>query len=169
VRTENRLALFGGSTALLTLILFIVGVRQVTRQQNPERPDPRKTPGLAVPVTVAEVCASRSEPAIPQDVRKSVFDHYGIDRPKPEDYELDLLIPAALGGTNDPRNLWPQPIGHIEWNARIKNALEEHLRELVCDRQVPVEEAQAALSKDWIAAYQKYFHVRLPLSRHQRR
>jgi hypothetical protein len=31
-------------------------------------------------------------------------------------YELDHLIPLELGGSNDLRNLWPQPF-EGEWNA----------------------------------------------------
>ena len=98
MKVENRLALVGGLTALLTLVLFIKGVREVTQQTYPERPNLVKTPGVADPLPVQTICAGLTAPAIPEKLRKSVFDHYGIDRPKAVDYELDLLIPASLGG-----------------------------------------------------------------------
>jgi len=167
VKVENRLALVGGVTASITLVLLVVGIGQVTRQQFPERPDPNKTPGAAVSLPVDAVCSSSAVPEISAAVRKSVFDHYGIDRPNAAPYQLDLLIPAGLGGTADPRNLWPQPMDRIEWNAGVKDALEVRLREMVCDHSLPLEEARKAISEDWIAAYQEYFHVRLPLSIHQ--
>jgi hypothetical protein len=167
VKVENRLALVGGVTAALALVLFVVGVRQVSQQQFPERPDLNKTPGVAASLPIEAVCASSAIPKIPAAVRKSVFDRYGIDRPDPESYQLDLLIPAGLGGTNDPRNLWPQPMGRIEWNAHVKDALEVRLRQLVCDHALPLEDAREAISRNWIGAYQEYFHTRLPLSVHQ--
>lgn len=164
---ENRLALVGGATALLAAVLFVVGVRQVTEQQLRERPDPAQTPGVAVLLPLDEICSSRPIPEVPGELRKDVFDHYGIDRPKPEDYELDFLIPPNLGGVADRKNLWPHAKAHIEWNAQIKNALERHLHEQVCAGSIPLAEAQNALTKDWIAAYQQYFHARLPLTIHR--
>lgn len=163
---ENRLALVGTVSASICIGLFIWGVRLVTEQQFRERPDPAFTPGLAKAITVEEVCSDRPSPEVSRETRSWVFDHYGIDRPKPEVYELDFLIPPQLGGLNDRKNLWPQPKEHLEWNAYIKDALEKRLQELVCNRTIPLEEAQAALTKDWIGAYQTYFSVRLPLTIH---
>jgi hypothetical protein len=75
---------------------------------------------------------------------------------KPSDYELDHLISIELGGNpTDPNNLWPEP-----WNgpqgAHIKDAIETHLKHLVCKRQITLLEAQTAIRTDWIAAYKKY-------------
>ena len=47
------------------------------------------------------------------------------------------LTNPELGDTNNPRNLWPQPYISTTWNAQLKDALETHLHELVCeDRSV---------------------------------
>jgi hypothetical protein len=169
VLVENRLALVGVVTAAVAVVFFVVGVREVTRQQFPERPDLSKTPGVAETLPMDVLCSPRPALEVPAAVRKSVFDHYGIDRPKAEDYELDFLIPSSLGGTADPKNLWAEPLKRLEWNAHIKNALEQHLHEQVCNGTIPLDEAQKALTKDWIAAYQQYFHVRLPLTKHLHR
>ncbi len=165
---ENRLAVVGVVFAVLTLALFVEGVREVSRQQFRERPDPDLTPGQADTLSVDDVCPDRHVPQVAASIRKSVFDRYGIDRPSPENYELDFLTPPNLGGAADTRNLWPQPLKPIEWNAHIKDALEKRLHELVCSRTIPLTEAQNALTTDWIAAYQQYFHARLPLTVHRR-
>jgi hypothetical protein len=42
--------------------------------------------------------------------------------------------------------------------------LEEYLHESVCAGKVNLESAQADESRDWISAYQKYFHTQEPLA-----
>jgi hypothetical protein len=49
------------------------------------------------------------------------------------------------------------------WNAHIKDALEEHLRAMVCAGDLDLETAQRDLAQDWIAAYKKYFHTDRPV------
>jgi hypothetical protein len=49
------------------------------------------------------------------------------------------------------------------WNARVKDALEDRLHDLVCDGSVDLVAAQHDISSDWIAAYKKYFHTDTPL------
>jgi hypothetical protein len=71
-------------------------------------------------------------------------------------YEVDYLITPALGGADDIRNLWPQSYVSTAWNARVKNALEDRLRDLVCRGQLDLGEAQREIATDWIAAYKKY-------------
>ncbi len=166
---ENRLAWVGVITLVVALIFFVRGIRDVSKQQFRSLPDSTKTPGVESSSTVEEICSQTREITIAPARRKSVFDHYGIDRPNNETYEVDLLIPATLGGTADEKNLWPQPKGKIAWNAEIKNALENHLHELVCSHKITLEEARDALTKDWVASYQHYFQTRSPLGVHQRR
>ena len=165
----NRVAYVAGSMAGLTAILFVVGVIQVSRQQFRLMPDPALTPGAALPITQTQVCEMpASEPrVIPASVGRLVFDHYGIDRPRPHDYELDHLIARELGGADDPRNYWPQPYGLSEWNAHVKDALEDKLHELVCENKVSLEVAQHDISTDWIAAYKKYFQTQKPIASHR--
>jgi len=100
-------------------------------------------------------------------VGRQVFDHYGIDRPRPRDYELDYLIAPELGGADDPRNYWPQPYGVSEWNAHVKDALEDRLHELVCENKLSLATAQHDISSNWIAAYKKYFQTQEPMASHR--
>jgi hypothetical protein len=165
----NRLALLGTSMAAITAVLFAIGVGQVTRQQFRLTPDPAITPGAARPVTVAELCASteRQPRVIPAAVGRRVFDRYGIERPRAGEYELDYLISPELGGADDPKNFWPQPYRVAQWNAHVKDALEDHLHRLVCADQLPLETAQRELAQDWIAAYKKYFATEQPIASHR--
>ncbi|MGJ5819871.1 hypothetical protein [Paludibaculum fermentans] len=51
---------------------------------------------------------------------------------------------------------------------RVKDALEAHLRTLVCEGQLDLLTAQHEISTNWIAAYQKHSHARPPLPAHTR-
>jgi hypothetical protein len=164
----NRLAYFGAAMAGLIAILFVVGVVQVSNQQFRLMPDPEITPGLTINITEAELCGVAREPRIiPTSTGRRVFDRYGIDRPKSGVYELDYLIPPELGGAADPRNFWPQPFSAGEWNAHAKDALEDHLREMVCRGDLSLTAAQKELASDWVAAYKKYFRTSGPLTAHR--
>ena len=58
--------------------------------------------------------------------------------------------------------MWPQTYSAV-WNARVKDALEDRLRELVCAGDLDLPTAQMEISNDWIAAYKKYFHTDQPI------
>jgi hypothetical protein len=68
------------------------------------------------------------------------------------------------GGATDIRNLWPEPNYDTAWNAHVKDQLEERLHEMVCRGDVDLATAQQDISKDWIAAYRKYFHTDNPIA-----
>jgi hypothetical protein len=72
---------------------------------------------------------------------------------------------SGIGGATDVRNLWPEPYYDTAWNAHVKDQLEERLHEMVCRGDVDLATAQQDISKDWIAAYRKYFHTDHPLLR----
>ena len=58
-------------------------------------------------------------------------------------------------------NLWPQPYSST-WNARVKDQLEDHLHELVCQGKVQLVTAQSDIASNWIAAYKRYFNTDKP-------
>jgi hypothetical protein len=128
-------------------------------------PEPRLTPGAVAIVDRDQVCNSvrPKNRAVPASVRRKVFEEYGISGTEPRAYEVDYLISPALGGADDIRNLWPQSYSATAWNAYVKDALEDRLRELVCSGQLDLASAQRDISSDWIAAYRKYFHTDKPL------
>jgi hypothetical protein len=50
------------------------------------------------------------------------------------------------------------------WNARVKDALEDRLHQLVCRGDIDLPTAQREISSDWIGAYKKYFHTDKPVN-----
>ena len=130
-------------------------------------PDPRLTPGATRKVTVNDVCSMAHEEVVGQvstPLRQEVFREYGILNVRGGDYEVDYLIAPGLGGVEDIRNLWPEPSTSRIWNAYVKDALEEHLHQLVCAGDLDLPTAQRDIATDWIAAYKKYFHTDRPLA-----
>ena len=128
-------------------------------------PRPDLTPGSVRPVGVDEICggAPPGGPAVASQVPRQVFEAYGVDYRRAADYELDFLITPELGGASDADNLWPQPYRRVVWNAYVKDELERHLKQLVCQGAVDLRTAQRELAGDWIAAYRRRFDTARPL------
>jgi len=120
-------------------------------------PDPHCTPGALNPaVTQATIdqticvrgwSAAVRPPASVTDREKiASMASYGDSGP-PSDYEYDHLVSLELGGaSNDPRNLWPEP-GR---SPNHKDAVENQLHRLVCDRQMSLARAQRIIATDWV-------------------
>jgi hypothetical protein len=160
-------ALFCGCAAAISTLLFIWLARP--RVSPGPLPDPRLTPGAVRLISREQICAVAVEEdghGVPGHLARQVFEQYGIARPKPRMYEVDYLISPALGGAEDIRNLWPQPYSDGVWTSRVKDALEDHLRRMVCAGRLDLETAQHEIAKDWIAAYRKYFGAERPLASH---
>lgn len=84
----------------------------------------------------------------------------GIPLANSHDYELDHIVPLALGGCPDcTDNLQLQP-----WNgpdgAHKKDRLEVKLQCLVCTGEVTLADAQNDIYADWQAAYSKYARMK---------
>jgi anti-sigma factor RsiW len=141
--------------------------RQSARPVAVTVPNRRLTPGATVLLSRGEVCkgSNTKNKAVPAALQRRVFDEYGIPAAEPSAYEVDYLITPALGGADDIHNLWPQSYAETVWNAQVKDALEDHLRGLVCDGQLDLATAQREIATDWIEAYKRYFHTDRPLSR----
>lgn len=164
----NRPAYLGGGLAAIAGLAAILLMFPVERPVVRLVPDPRWTPGATVTISAAELCRGEEPETrlIPTNVGREVFSRYGIERPRPRAYELDYLISPELGGAADVKNYWPQPYGASEWNAHVKDALEDRLHQLVCEHQVSLETAQREIASDWIAAYKKYFQTQQPIASH---
>jgi anti-sigma factor RsiW len=131
-------------------------------------PDSRLTPGAALLVSRPAVCSqtNTNNKTVPIVLQRRVFEEYGIAGAEPRAYEVDYLITPALGGADDIHNLWPHSYSATVWNAQVKDALENRLRQMVCDGSLDLTEAQQEIATNWIAAYKKYFHTDKPLSDH---
>jgi hypothetical protein len=127
-------------------------------------PQKTLTPGAIVPVAMDELCGTSAvdnDPPVNTTLQQAVFKEYGLPNSSRVAYELDYLITPALGGSDDIKNLWPQPYSST-WNARVKDQLEDHLHELVCQGQVQLTTAQKEIATDWISAYKRYFNTDRP-------
>ena len=158
-------AAMAASLMAACLAVFAVNERGLLHHSR-DSPVPRNTltPGETRDVSVADVCRNPAETAesVPASLRQEVFHEYGIRETRGSAYEVDYLITPQLGGANSIRNLWPQPYS-AEWNAHVKDALEDRLHGLVCAGQVDLPTAQREIAQDWIGAYKKYFHTDRPL------
>lgn len=161
--------------ATAAVIAVIVGGVARVRIQNAEvyaegplEPRPVLTPGAVRTVNAAEVCSAsieedRNALVIPASVREEVFREYGMSTARPQYFEVDFLITPELGGSNDIKNLWPEPYRAPVWNAHVKDQLENFLRDKVCKGEMDLSTAQHEIAADWIVAYKKYFHTDKPL------
>lgn len=130
-------------------------------------PDKAKTPGEARPeLTKEKICSKDFHTNDIRDVSESlkqqVYQSYGMAKDKaPCPCEVDHLISLELGGANTAKNLWPQSYITKPWNAHVKDVLENKLHRDVCAGLLSLEEAQKAISDDWIAAYRKWQPTKL--------
>jgi hypothetical protein len=156
--------LFGA--VVLVILVMHYNMQQVRAEWIPVA---SLTPGAARTNSRTDVCSVAPRGnfyPIPATLAYRVFEKYRIHHPSPRSYEVDYLISPALGGADDIRNLWPQPYASGEWNAHVKDALENYLHDQVCAGKLDLEIAQRDISVNWISAYQKYFHTDRPLPVH---
>jgi 5-methylcytosine-specific restriction endonuclease McrA len=79
---------------------------------------------------------------VPAEMKREVYEEYGVTSYGPGDYEVDHLIPLELGGSNSIKNLWPESHRTSPWNAQVKDRLESKLHELVCSGRLDLKTAQ---------------------------
>jgi anti-sigma factor RsiW len=161
-RTASVFAMLGG---------LLAGV-WVTTNSSERYAIPRSdlTPGAVRSQAASEICSVQlnGNAEVLPVVQRQVFAEYGMPNAEARAYEVDYLITPALGGSDDIRNLWPQPYAGSPWNAHVKDALEDYLRGMVCSGRLDLATAQHEIAVNWIAAYKKYFHTRQPLPQHYR-
>jgi hypothetical protein len=132
-------------------------------------PDPARTPGALNPQVRQDTIASticvrgwtrtvRPPQPYTSALKRQQIRAFGYPDRRMGDYEKDHLVSLGLGGAPyDERNLWPEPRKSVDgWNADLKDELEAVLARLVCSGRVSLAEAQQAIAKDWIAAYNRY-------------
>ena len=110
----------------------------------------------------ATICASgytkfvRPATSYTNGVKKKLMREAGIDEARIGDYELDHIVPLALGG--HPRklsNLMLQP-WQGEHGAKLKDGLEVRLQSLVCHGTLDLTDAQVCIAQDWEACALQY-------------
>jgi hypothetical protein len=162
-----------GLAMLAMALLVLIGFQAFT--QKPARtgylalaaPRSSLTPGSIRIVTREDLCyagAPDRAHSVPTSLRRKVFDEYGMSEDQAGAFEVDYLVTPELGGAEDIRNLWPEPYAETEWNAHVKDALENRLHDLVCSGEIDLATAQHDIATNWILAYKKYFHRDKPFN-----
>jgi hypothetical protein len=149
-----------------TLLLFLCQI-VLAQQPTPILPDSVLTPGDTFGVSAQDLCVpgyTKKVRNVPAEMKREVYDEYGVTSHGSGDYEVDHLIPLELGGSNSIKNLWPESHRTSPWNAQVKDRLEGKLHELVCSGQLDLKTAQHAIASNWIEAYKFYVSMNPPIS-----
>jgi hypothetical protein len=121
-------------------------------------PDATATPGDTGTMTVKQLCAATFHTGtvrnVPESMKQKACKAYGIARANctGRKYEIDHLISLELGGTNDQKNLWPQPY-FPKPGAKQKDVVENWLHAQVCHGAMTLEDAQHSIATDWYAVF----------------
>ena len=95
-------------------------------------------------------------------VKHKLLREAGTDTADASKYELDHVIPLALGGhPRNLRNLALQPWDGDD-GAKKKDRLEKQLQRAVCARQIGLREARASIYWDWQGTYVRFFPSHKP-------
>jgi len=128
----------------------VLGVAQPAPSGIPV-PDHSLTPGAVFSgVTKDQVCVSgysASVRSVSSSEKAEVYAEYHT-ADTPGMYEVDHLISLELGGSNDIRNLWPEPYNGT-YGAHAKDTVENKLHSMVCAGQISLTDAQAAIATHW--------------------
>ncbi len=124
---------------------------------NGPLPDAACTPGdIFANTPLATMCTSgytKTVRNVSVATKKKVYAMYGIAYPQPTgSYELDHLIPLALGGNNDVANLFPEAANPYP-GFKEKDVVEIYLYLQVCAGRIDRAAAQAEIAKDWLSIY----------------
>jgi hypothetical protein len=163
---RTRTAYAAAFAVVLVSVALLYGRIRSTAAESKVEPDRELTPGAVRPVSLSEICSggpSDKNRTVPRSVQLEVFRKYGIPNARPEDYEVDYLITPELGGSDDIRNLWPQPFLANGWTAYVKDDLEDRLHDMVCHGDLDLSTAQREIARDWVSAYKRYFQTDKPL------
>jgi len=136
----------------------------IQRATGPQYPNPNLTPGVADPSITEAVVTSpnfttRNFRDVPDSEKKADAKEYGVDWSQHSLYEFDHFISIEIGGSNDIKNLWPEPL-HLNVNgfdegAKTKDRIEDVLGRLVHVGTISLVEAQQEITTDWVAAYKQ--------------
>lgn len=144
------------AASLLSLMITISQPAFAT--PTPDRLNPSVTQAtIQQTICVAGYTATVRPPSrYTNAIKKTLLTRAGIPLNAIRDYELDHIIPLAIGGSPaNPRNLMLQP-WKGESGAHRKDRLEVKLQCLVCSGQLPLSQAQNEIVDDWQSAYHRH-------------
>jgi hypothetical protein len=147
------------------LLLTLLTAPPLSAAGPPILPYRRLTPGAANSVSEEDLCQpgfSKWMRAVSEKTRLRVYREYQIPGHTRGEFEVEHLIPLALGGSNDIANLVPESYQTQPWNAHVKDRLEKKLHDMVCAGEIDLQEAQKEIASNWIETYERIFHTDQP-------
>lgn len=125
---------------------------------NGALPDAACTPGAVfADATPNKICISgytKQVRSVSTKLKKQIYAAYNIVYPPSTGtYELDHLIPLALGGNNDAANLFPEARDPAP-GFKEKDVVEVYLYGEMCAGHISLVSAQAQIASNWLAVYQ---------------
>lgn len=155
---------------LLIYFLFFAPAKQVTpviKEYNFTKlnytrvyfPNKTLTPGMIMSSNITEICVpgySERVRSVSDSTKTKVYNSYRLQANQtPGSYQIDEVIPLCLGGSNDIKNLWPEPAnpkpGYME-----KDRLENYLCDAVCNGSIDLRQAQGEINENWFETFMKY-------------
>ena len=120
-------------------------------------PDPVCNPGAIRTTDLQSICHGgstkqfRPTSEYTTALKKIQMVWYGMTGLLTKDVEEDHLISLELGGhPTSPLNLWPEP-WKGDYNAHIKDFVENRTHKLVCAGKMDIVEAQDRIASDWVS------------------
>jgi hypothetical protein len=130
----------------LAFVLIASSLVANGRSQELLLPNPKLTPGR-----VARTDKERG--GVTLKVEQKVFARYRLPWVRRGEFKMDHLIPGELGGADTIDNLWPQSVRARPYGTDRKELLAEVLLKKIREGKMTVEQAQEAISRDWIDAF----------------
>ncbi len=132
-------------------------VKEADCQLQGALPDHACSPGAIFEDATKEIICvpgyTKTVRSVSTNMRKKVFAEYNISWPQPfGSYEVDHIIPLALGGSNDIANLFPEA-RQPQPGFQEKDVVENYLHEHVCSGEINLDAAQVQIANDWLAVY----------------
>lgn len=97
------------------LLLLCLFASTLTAAEYPPIPDSTMSPGELCTEDNPDFKELRYGEKIPYctrnvsyEQRQAIYDAYGIPKEDRKQYTIDHLLPLSIGGSNHPRNLWPE-------------------------------------------------------------
>lgn len=147
-------------TVVAICILLAVGT--VNAQESPyhHMPDRKLTPGVIASTDVSLIC-EKDYPArsrkVSSSLRNKIYLMHGVVKSECRgDCKIDHLVPLAVGGSNDPQNLWPHEYG-ASYSVYEKTRLEVLMRKKLCNEGMPIQMVQACFLWDWTQCYESNY------------
>lgn len=135
-------------------------VKAYMSHSYPFYPNKESSGAVDLRSTKDDICTSgytKTVRNVSAKTKKSVFTAYGI-YDNFGNFEIDHIISLELGGSNEKKNLFPQPY-YIYPGAREKDVVENYFKKQICKGKITMLVAQKEIVNNWIAWYLKIENI----------